>query len=113
MVTNGTFGAPAAVAGLHSANAEERSPLLAPDGLTLYFSRFVKTDASTNDYKIHAARRPTKSDPFGAPTPVSELNGPGWEVPAWISDDGCRMYFSRRLTQPSSGKIYVASRPSR
>lgn len=111
-ISNGNFGTPSAVAGLHSADADERNPLLSPDGLTLYFSRLVKTDGgSLDDYAMFSAKRATRNDAFGTPAPVSELNGPGWEAAEWISDDGCRLYLTRRISQPYSAKSYVASRP--
>jgi Tol biopolymer transport system component len=111
-INGGSYGAASAVAGLHATGAEERNPLLSPDGLTLYFSRRVKKDGgSIDDYEMFSAKRASPSDAFGTPTPVAELNSAGWEAAEWISDDGCRLYLTRRISQPYSAKSYVASRP--
>ncbi len=80
----------------------DRSPVVTPDELTLYFA----TDRSGgSDYDIYVATRQSKSVAFGNKTDVAELNTTNNEIPSWISDDGCRMYFTQ------SGDIYTALKP--
>jgi hypothetical protein len=42
------------------------------------------------------ARRASRSDAWGTPVNVRELNTPGEDFPTWASPDGCRLYFTRR-----------------
>ncbi|HEX8114328.1 MAG TPA: hypothetical protein VF516_41645 [Kofleriaceae bacterium] len=41
---------------------------------------------------------------------ITELSSTGHDLEPWISKDGLRMYFSRDLTPPGHGDIYVTSR---
>jgi hypothetical protein len=81
----------------------DRFPVVTPDELTLYFG----TDRSGgSDYDIYVSKRASKAVAFGAKTDVTELSTTtDSEVPNWISDDGCRIYFTR------SGDIYMATKP--
>lgn len=96
------FNAPSKI-DLGAGNA--RTPVISPDGLALYF--FTTRASAMGD--IWVAVRTTKSDGFGAPNPVTEVNTSGAsEVPNWVSPDGCRLYFTRR---DPSATVMVASRP--
>ncbi len=81
------------------------APVISPDGLSLFFA--TTRASAMND--IWVATRSNKSDGFGAPNPVTELNtASGGEVPNWVSPDGCRLYFTRRSP---SATVMVAARP--
>lgn len=65
----------------------------APDERTIYFYSYsAMSGAGTSG--IWMATRASTADPFRTPTPVSELNQAGANTePAWISNDGCVLYF--------------------
>ena len=92
--------------------ADESSPVLSPDELTLYFSSNRTSDAST-DGDIWKATRTSKTDPFAAPTHVDELSTNRDENPGFVSPDGCRIYFSRDDGTGQSYNLYVASKPAK
>ena len=84
---------------------QESHPVLAADGLVVFFAR---ANASTLT-DILTARRQSRTEPFGDVTPVSELNTNAEEIPGWISPDGCRLYFERYENGRSD--FWVAERP--
>ncbi|HEY3498620.1 MAG TPA: hypothetical protein VGK73_28210, partial [Polyangiaceae bacterium] len=70
-----------------------------------------QTGSGTSD--IWRATRAHPSGLFGEPALVSELNVSGLDdVPSFISEDGCRLYFDRTPNAWSSlnGNVYVAER---
>jgi hypothetical protein len=92
--------------GINTSGAEV-GPVVAPDELTLYFGSARNTAPLT--LHVWKATRASKSAPFAAPTAVTEVNTAGNDVPAWISDDGCRLYLHSDVG--GSYDIYVASKP--
>jgi hypothetical protein len=52
--------------------------------------------------------RPNVGEAFGIPTNVTELNGPDNDVPGFVSDDGCRLYFHRE--DNGLGRMYLATK---
>lgn len=99
---DGTFAAPAAVGELSTSDDEYR-PVLSPDELTIYFSR-------NND--IWRAKRTTADDGFGHIEPVAELNTTAMDMPEWVSDDDCTLYFvSNGRAGTGGADVYVAHRP--
>jgi len=84
---------PVPLAEVNSDLAEDWSPQLSPDGLTLYFAR-VRSDTSYYG-RIFQARREV---PFGPFTGVEEVAGDlnasdAHVVLPWVSPDGLRMYY--------------------
>ena len=84
---------PVPVTIVNSATAEEWSPFLSFDGLTLYFAR-VRSDAFYYGRIFEAARE----EPSGPFTSVKEISGPlndapGHQLCPWVSPDGLRMYY--------------------
>jgi hypothetical protein len=65
----------------------DASPVLASDGLALYFS---SNGRETSDSTVYMATRATIGDPFG--TPVRVVTTAGFMAPSWISADECRLY---------------------
>lgn len=66
------------------------SPVVASDGLTIYFS--AVPELTTPARSIWSAQRP-RSDPwFGEPRAVVALDASAPQWPTWISDDSCRLY---------------------
>lgn len=91
--------------------ADDASPVLSRDGLTLYFaSKRSDPAARGNDY-IWIARRATAADPFGAPAGVPELNSAAADGPRWLSPDGCTLYFTSDRAGGQGGyDLYTATR---
>jgi len=89
---------------------EEHDPVIASDGLTLYFSSGRPATGAKGDLDTFAARRSTPNDGFGTPTPVSELNSSGRDWPTWISADGCTIVIGS--SRGGEWALYMATRPS-
>jgi hypothetical protein len=65
------------------------APAISADGLTLY----IGSDRVQNtNIDIIVLTRANKMQQFGNPTPVTELNSNGTDVPGWLSPDGCTLY---------------------
>jgi len=107
---NSTYGfsPPVLVPGLISdPNAYSNDgPVLSRDGLTMYFA-----SDRTSIMHIYRAERASPSDPFNSAvlvdTNLGVYNG-SWELPGWLSDDGCRLYFESNRN--GSDDIFVASK---
>jgi hypothetical protein len=107
------FAAPAVVDSL-SDPAGEDFPVASADDLTLFFaSNRGGVDGGTKDIDIWVTTRATRSDPFGPPHPVTELNTSNDDYPGWISADGCEMYLTTREVTDAGAEssILVAKRP--
>jgi hypothetical protein len=84
--------APIPIPGLnHPAGRNDRSPVLSADGLTLIFAS--DRDAPDQVYRMWIATRSSTSAPFGAPATLNLTTGT-WDLPDWLSPDGCNLYFS-------------------
>jgi hypothetical protein len=81
---------------------------LSKDELTLYFAN----DADNSQGDVFIARRSSVTDSFTTSTPLSPVNTSSHEVPDWISDDGCRLYFHRadRSLPAFSYDVYVSEK---
>lgn len=94
--------------------AAENAPVVSADQLTLYFAR---ADVNgVND--VWMSRRPTSAGAFGTSTIVSAVQTEHDELPSYLSDDECRLYFvsNRDRTDGDapgieSFRLYVATRP--
>ena len=76
-----------------NSSAEEWSPFLSYDGLTLYFTRMGGPNASSG--RIYEAKRDTPSGPFTSVQGVrGQLNSvEGHVLCPWVSPDNLRMYY--------------------
>jgi hypothetical protein len=89
--------------------AAVRFPVVSADELTLYFSAPGSTDTDEED--IWVTSRSSRDAPFTALARVTELSTSDWEVPQWISPDGCRLYFARTYaTDGADSFLFVAER---
>jgi len=112
-LSDGGFGAPQAATALNTP-ANEASPVLSADKLTIYFASSRGRAAGTS---IWMATRLKATDPFSPPVlapglgPLEDEKAsiPGAAVPGWISPDACRLYVSTTKDTGSSD-LYVASR---
>lgn len=99
------FGAPSIIAELATSSGEG-DPATSADGLTLYFR--TTRAPSVGGFDIFVATRPDLTSPFGAATPVENVNSAADDGPSWLSSDGCRMYISS--DRAGTNDVYVARR---
>ena len=96
-----------------STSYRETSPAVSSDGLTLW----VGSDrpGGVGNLDIWVSTRATRSDSWGAPTAVSELNSPGDEIPRPPGGGGALMPMAYRLSLADGYQTYIATRldPSR
>jgi hypothetical protein len=86
---SGTWTPPIRVAELSTARADN-GPNLSPDGLTCHLSIAV----SGTSADIHVSRRRLRTDPWGPPVRIAEVNTPAVEQDAEVSADGREMFLS-------------------
>lgn len=88
--------------------AVEAHPSVRRDGLVIIFS----SDRAGGSFDLYMAGRRSTTSPFGAPTPIAELNSAATDFAGWISPDGCRIYFSSNRADPSAPahRLYVSQR---
>lgn len=102
----GAYQDPTLVTELQSSN-NEAGVALSADGLTIYFGTDRPGGLGGSD--IWIAKRPSLQAAFGTPTPVTELSSTAEDRPAWLSRDGCRMYFTS--DRAGTMDIFMAARP--
>lgn len=86
--------------------AAESHPVLTADALTIFFAR----DDNQSKSHVFVATRASTVALFGTATQLTAFDqGTTQSAPGWISQDGCRMYFT---TDRGGGDIYVATRGS-
>ncbi|MBW2525217.1 MAG: PD40 domain-containing protein [Deltaproteobacteria bacterium] len=71
--------------------APETNVVVAPNGLSLWFSRLV---VSPGDYDIYVTTRSERSDSWNTPEVVPELNTSHGDYPCAVTPDGHRMVLS-------------------
>jgi hypothetical protein len=107
-LSDGGFGTLEAVEEVDTA-ADDTSPVLTSDMLTLYLFSTRVDSGGTASGQIWVAHRLSAAAKFDPPTRVVELStAAGGDYATWISPDNCRLY----LTSLRSGvpQIYVATR---
>jgi len=93
-------------------DANEANPVLATDGLSLFFASNRADGNPFGGYDIWVAKRTRPDERFGLPSNVRELNSIHGDRPTWISPDGCRIYLTRRDSDGGDeGKVMIAERP--
>jgi hypothetical protein len=102
------WGPPTKVVELDVASSTESGPDLSGDGKTIWFSRNVTT--STTGMDLFTASRDSTSEPWGAVTPVTELNTAFHERSPHVTANGRTMYFASDVT--GDYEIYRATRSS-
>ena len=89
--SDGSFDLPQPVSELNTAELESH-PVLTADGLTIYWSSSRTDGGAQGQTDIWTATRVSKSERFGSPVRVPELNSDYEDAPTWIAPDGCRIY---------------------
>ncbi|MDB4959749.1 MAG: hypothetical protein JWO36_7318 [Myxococcales bacterium] len=100
--TSAAWVAPTRVSELDDATSSECDPV-EPNPLTVYFS-----SNKTGDANIYVARRATESDPYGAPTAVTELNTSSQDRDPWVSSDERYIVFSSNRS--GVDRLYYSTR---
>ena len=103
---DGGFDEPEALRFVNSIEPDEMA-VPSADGLTLYFG----TTRAGRQFDIWVAHRRDTDAAFTDPEPVGELSTGMKEWPSWLSDDGCRLYFSSDWN--GNHDIWVATRTPR
>ncbi len=75
-------------------------PVVSPDELTLYFAVQAGSEAAGRHTDIWSAARSSTSAAFADFREVSGVNTTANEIPSFISEDGCRLYFDRNTGFP-------------
>lgn len=104
------FDVPLRVDELRSSYAS-RQPMVTEDGLTIVYATDRAGGVGSKD--LWTARRATSTVPFGAPEPITAVNSPAEENAGWISNDGCRLYFSSDRLGADVQRVFVAARPAK
>jgi hypothetical protein len=91
-----------------ASGANEFSPVVSADGLTIFFSSDRTDGGAKGGTDIWTARRPSLTAPFSDVKTVPELNTTADEEAGWLSPDGCRLY---SFSSIAGSHLYVASRP--
>lgn len=107
------FGAPVLLAELNSA-ASDSNPKLTEDELELAFQS--SRDSGVGGEDLYLATRAAPQGPFGAVTPISALNLPGYDADPAFSRDALTLYFATDRPGADGGGLYdlwAAARGSR
>ncbi|MBN1459360.1 MAG: serine/threonine protein kinase [Armatimonadetes bacterium] len=92
----------------------ETSPVCSFDGLELYFgSTRPVGDEGEREFDIWVSSRAHRGAAWSAPENVKELNSPAQEEPAWLSQDGQRLYYARAERRKEPKDICLAEREGR
>jgi Tol biopolymer transport system component len=103
------FAQPVAVNAVDiNTTAIESFPVVSPDELTLYFSSTRVAGKGGADMWVSS--RAAKTEPFGPAQPLASLNHAGYDIPSWVSPDGCRLYYESGLNAWVDIQLYVAER---
>lgn len=80
------------------------------DGLELIMSTGALGGAGSQD--LFHRSRPSRTDTWSWPTPLTSLNSPTNEWDYFLEADGLTLWFQRQSSDPSTGDIYRAVRPT-
>ena len=104
-----TFSAPQNMGATINSASNDENPVLAPGGLSLYFSSDRPGGLGGRD--IYVSQRATLSSPWGTPAPVTILNSTSNEVPGTISPNGLEMILNSARTGGIGGAdLYLSTR---
>lgn len=99
---------PTALAALNTP-AEDTTPELSPDGLTLYFA---SDRLETGDLEIYLTTRPHRGAPWSAPELVEELSTPQDDTSATLSADGLFLTMASGVSDDNTFDLYWSTRSS-
>jgi hypothetical protein len=98
------FGEPVLVHGLNRQPGKEFRIHLSPDELTAY----VAIGQGETSAHLYQAKRANRTQPFGAPVPLTALNTSSFELHAAVTANGLTVFFES--LEGSTARIYAAER---
>lgn len=101
------FGPPVLIDSLNT-DFDDQSPRLFPDELGIVFSR----KSAAGNFDLWTATRPTRDDPFGAPSLLTSVNSVNSDVWPSQSSDGLTLIFDADRTTPGTFRIWMSTRSS-
>lgn len=106
------FGTPLRIAGKHinTTYAEEGTPRLSPNELTLYFWSDRTGDGGVDKTHIYVATRASIADPFGEPVRVGGVTSTANESSATLTADGLVMAFESDRLTGNDGELFLSIR---
>ena len=93
--------------------ADEHSPSISTDGLTLYFAEMGKLErpGGLGEGDIWVTTRKTVRDPWGTPVNLGpNINSPAWDQAPSISNNGLTLYFDSERGGGDESAIWVTTR---
>jgi len=105
--TSEPFGAPMNVIAV-SSTADERTPEISADGLTMYLA---SDSLLTGDFDIYVSTRASRQSPWSVPVRVVELSSSSSDEASAIASDGTTIYLDSTRLVASFDKLFVATRP--
>lgn len=111
VASDGGVDLPARIDELSAAGIPSDAPVVSADALELYFAT-NRSDASFAT-EIYRSERGNTTDPWGAPTEVTELSTGTFESPSWLSPDRCTLVFASAGFGDGDARhhLYSANRP--
>jgi len=101
--TAAPFGAVTRVAEVSAVGVDDRGPMIAPDGLRLYFH-----STRSGEFKIWNAARADRQSAFGSPAMVAGVNQSGAiDGNPWILANGQALYFSSDRVHDAAGNSNI------
>lgn len=105
--TSMNFSTPVTIAEIDNM-VGEADPAISADETILVFSS-GRTGANKMGGNLWYATRASVSDPFGTPVPVPTVNSDTDEADAFLSRDGCRLYFDNDANGFPDFELWVAT----
>ena len=90
-----TFREVAPLAEINHPTLDDLSATLSSDGRIIYWASLRTDGGHEGDFDIWTATRSDPNARFGTPTRIAELSTAGRDLPTFVSDDGCVLYFDR------------------
>jgi hypothetical protein len=100
------FGASAQLPELAAAALWNNGPVVSQDELTIYLA---SVPALGSGYRLRTAHRAKVTDPFPALTDVVGAMSDAFDLPTFVSADGCRLYLSSNRGDLQT-RVWVAER---
>ena len=111
---SGPWGQPVNLGPTVNSAANEHSPCISADDLTLYFAEQpdkLERPGGSGNGDIWVTTRKTKRDPWGTPVNLGPtVNSSAWDQAPSISDDGLSLYFDSERGGVDESAIWVTKR---
>lgn len=92
---------------LSDATTQYAAPVVSQDELTMFVAQ---GNGDPNQWDVTILTRSSTLDRFANPRKLDAVNSTFFDIPTWISPDGCALYFTSRRS--GAMRTYVARRPA-